>query len=256
MRIKGMRLRIAPITWHARYRYTIGGLRVNGKRRRLFFETAREAEQELRNLQIKARRQGQAGIDMPDALRAMAVECAERLSPFGKTLADATAFYLAHLGAAKSERVKQVVDAYLRSKERNRLSARHLRDIRARLGRFVESFGERPVRTITAAEVEEWLFGLGELQAQTLVNWRAILHAFFRWLLKGARQSNSVLSMPSPNQRLSASPQPFGKSMTSSCFSEIRHRSLSRHSPSEASPDSGPVRFSGLIGGMLVQTAG
>ena len=180
-----MALRIRFVNWHPRYRYYVGGLRVNGKRKRIFFETAQAAEEELRNLQIKARRQGQAGIDMPDALRAMAVECADQLKPYNKTLANATAFYLAHLEAAKSGHVGELVEAYLRSKERNRLSARHLRDIRARLGRFVESFGERPVRTITAAEVEEWLFGLGELQAQTLVNWRAILHAFFRWLLKG-----------------------------------------------------------------------
>jgi hypothetical protein len=59
-----MALRIAPITWHPSYKYVIAGLRVNGKRKRLFFETAQEAIEELRNLQIKARRQGQAGLNI------------------------------------------------------------------------------------------------------------------------------------------------------------------------------------------------
>jgi len=179
-----MALRIRTINWHPRYRYAIGGLRVNGKRKRIFFETMAEAEGELRSLQIKARRQGQAGIDLSDALRAMAAECADKLRPHGKTIADATAFYLSHLEAAQSEHVGELAEAYIRSQERNRLSPRHLRDIRSRLGRFVESFGYRPVRTIIAAEVEEWLFSLGGMSPQTVVNWRAVLHAFFRWLLK------------------------------------------------------------------------
>ena len=76
MRTKCMRLRLASVTWHPRYRYSIGGLRVNGKRKRLFFETLREAQEALRNLQIKARSQGQAGLDISDSLRAMAADCA------------------------------------------------------------------------------------------------------------------------------------------------------------------------------------
>jgi integrase len=183
-----MRLRIAPVNWHPRYKYSIGGLRVNGKRKRLFFETEAAAQAELRALQIKARRQGQAGLDIPDALRAMAVDCAGRLKPYGKTLADATVFYLHHLAAAESDRVEKLVDDYLRSQERGKLSARCLTDIRSRLGRFAQAFGERPVRTLGAGEIEEWLYGLhaggNGPEPQTLVNWRATLHAFFGWGLR------------------------------------------------------------------------
>jgi hypothetical protein len=136
-----MKLRIVPITWHPRYSYVIAGLRVNGKRKRLFFETARAAEEELRNLQIKARRQGQAGLDMSDALRAMAVGCARQLKPHGKTILDATSFYLNYLAATESKHVEKLVEDYLRSQERSKLSARHLTDIRSRLGRFQEAFG-------------------------------------------------------------------------------------------------------------------
>ena len=183
-----MRLRIIPISWHSRYKYCIGGLRVNGKRKRLFFETEAKAEEELRNLQIKARRQGQAGLDMSDSLRAMAVDCARRLKAHGKTILDATGFYLNHLAASKSARIGKLVEDYVRSQERSKLSARHLTDIRSRLGRFQEAFGTRPVRTLAATEIEEWLYGMHNggdgLEPQTLVNWRAALHAFFGWLLR------------------------------------------------------------------------
>ena len=154
-----MRLRIKAITWHPRYRYTIGGLSVNGRRRRLFFETEKAAQEALRNLEIKARRQGQAGLDISDALRAMAVDCARRLKPHGKTIADATAFLLHHLADEQSDYVDALVDNYLRTLERGRLSTKHLGDVRRRLGRFREAFSGRPVRAISARELEEWVHG-------------------------------------------------------------------------------------------------
>ena len=55
-----LKLRIKEIKNHPRYRYMISGLRVNGKRRRLFFVELRDAKEELERLEIKARREGQA----------------------------------------------------------------------------------------------------------------------------------------------------------------------------------------------------
>jgi hypothetical protein len=147
-------LRIVPIDWHPRYSYALAGLKVNGKRRRLYFKTAAEAKGELARLKIKARRPGEAGLNIPDDLRGMAVDCARRLKQHGKTLADATAFYLHHLAAEESALVGKVVDDYLRARQRAQLSARHFNDISRGLSRLK---GERPVRTISAREIEEWL---------------------------------------------------------------------------------------------------
>ena len=57
----------------------------------------RTAEEELQRLKIKARRHGQAGLDIPDELRGMAAECARQFAPYGKTIRDAVAFYVSHL---------------------------------------------------------------------------------------------------------------------------------------------------------------
>jgi len=184
-----LNLRIVPIDWHPRYSYALAGLKVNGKRRRLYFKTAAEAKGELARLKIKARRQGEAGLNIPDDLRGMAVDCTRRLKQHGKTLADATAFYLHHLAAEESALVGKVIDDYLRARQRAQLSARHFNDISRGLSRLKEDFGERPVRTISAREIEEWLYGRNRtnghgLTAQTLVNWRAVLNAFFVWLLR------------------------------------------------------------------------
>jgi integrase len=256
-----MRLRIVPITWHEKYRYTIGGLRVNGKRKRLFFETEAKAEEELRNLQIKARRQGQAGLDMPDALRAMAVDCARRLKPHGKTLADASAFLLHHLAAGQSARVDALVDDYLRALERGRLSAKHLGDVRRRLGRFREAFSGRPVRTISARELEEWVHGLhvngNAPAAQTIVNWRSTLNAFFGWALrrklvdfnpasavskpKVVRESPAIWTPEDLGKLLGGAPAELAPAIALGAFAGLRTAELLRLNWNEINLDRGLI---------------
>jgi integrase len=198
-----LNLRIVPIDWHPRYSYAIAGLQVNGKRKRLYFKDARAAAAELERLKIKARRQGEAGLNISDNLRDMAVDCAKRLRPHGKTIADATAFYLHHLAAEESAQVGALVDDYLRTRQRAQLSARHFNDISSRLSRFKEDFGERPVRTVGAQEVEDWLFSARSngdaLSAQTVANRRALLHAFFTWLLRQKKiEYNPIAAIAKP----------------------------------------------------------
>ncbi|MGB9277773.1 MAG: hypothetical protein WCC08_21345 [Terrimicrobiaceae bacterium] len=162
------------------------------------------AEEELQRLKIKARRHGQAGLDIPDELRGMAAECARQLAPYGKTIRDAMAFYVSHLTAAESAQIDQLVDDYLRGRQRSQLSAHYLIDITARLSRFKEDFRARPVRTIVAREIEEWLYSRTlanghDLSPQTAVNARAILHAFFAWLLRQKLiDFNPVEAVPKP----------------------------------------------------------
>jgi site-specific recombinase XerD len=123
-----------------------------------------------------------------------------RLKPYGKTIAAATAYFLQHLKAAESPQIGALVDDYLRARQLAQLSDRHLSDISSRLARFREDFGERPVRTIGAQELEDWLFSNGEaLSAQTVSNRRAILHAFFRWLLRQKRiDYNPITAIAKP----------------------------------------------------------
>lgn len=89
----------------------------------------------------------------------MAIEAARRLKPYGKTITDAADFLLHHLAATESAKVATLVDDYLRAQQRAQLSNRHLTDVSSRLSCFKEDFEARPVRTIGAREVEEWLYG-------------------------------------------------------------------------------------------------
>ena len=114
----------------------------------------------------------------------LAAKSSERLKPFGKTLRDATEFYVEHLERTKdSVFVSVAATDYQESKRRVKLSAKHLDDIRLRLGRFVAAFGNRPIKGVVAGEIEAWLHELA-LSPQSINNYRAIVRAFFSYALK------------------------------------------------------------------------
>jgi hypothetical protein len=75
------------------------------------FETELAAKGELRRLKIKERAQGEAGLNIVDELRIAALECTKRLAPYGKSIYDATEFFLKYLEAGKSELCSALIEA-------------------------------------------------------------------------------------------------------------------------------------------------
>lgn len=90
-------LSILPYTGKRAYQYYIDGLKVNGKRQRLFFKDEKSAKAKLKELTKKRRKEGEDALALSHDFRVLAAKCAERLKPFGKTLWDATEFYFEHL---------------------------------------------------------------------------------------------------------------------------------------------------------------
>jgi integrase len=159
----------------------IEGLRIDGKRKRLFFRTRAQAELELARIKTKRAREGQDALSIPDSLRIMARDCAALLAPHGKSLADATSFYLDHLEKLRrSISVEGLISEYQQSKRRAGLSHVHLVDLNYRLGRFTSDFGAEPVRALTPEAIEEWLHGLA-LGPKSYNNFRSRLSALFSY---------------------------------------------------------------------------
>lgn len=186
------RLRILPYRGAKNYGFYIDGLKVNGKRKRLFFHTEKEALVELKRLERQLRIEGEQGAGISADLRIDAAQAAKRLAPFGKSLRDAANFYAEHLERIDaSVHVSVVGHDYCTSQERAGLSEKHCRDIRQRLGCFVKDFGARKIRTLTVTEIENWLHDLS-LSPQSINNYRAVLSSFFEY----ARRRDMVEKNP------------------------------------------------------------
>jgi hypothetical protein len=165
-------------------RWVIEGYRENGKRKRFFFKTRTAAEQELTRIKTKQRREGEAALGISDSLRVMAQEVAKELEPFGKTIRDAGAFYLRYLREAqRSITVLALVEEFLFTRKRLKRSHLHQRDLKGRLERFCETFGNSPLRTITTAEIERWIHGL-KLSPVSLNNFRGRIASLFSYGVK------------------------------------------------------------------------
>jgi integrase len=182
--VRRPQLRIVEYHHSATAKYVIEGARVNGKRRRYFFPSKQKAEEELARLKTKQRKEGEKALQLPDSLRIMALESAEKLKPFGKSLQDAVDFYVRHLQEAEASiSVSALIEEYLAMQTRLKRSQVHLEDLRQRLGRFKEEFEKRPLRTITTQEFESWLHDLN-LSAQSINNYRSRVAALFAYAEK------------------------------------------------------------------------
>jgi integrase len=155
-----------------------------GKRKRSFFEKEAQAKSFAAFKNAELQRNGVEGAEFPTALRVMAQDCVDRLKAFGRTIADATEHYVAHLRASeRSCTVKQLLAELLDAKESKGVSRRHLDDLRQRAGRFAASFGERIVATITGRELEEWLDSLN-VGPQTHNHYRNALRLAFNFAVR------------------------------------------------------------------------
>jgi Phage integrase SAM-like domain len=174
----------SPYKGNRGYQYYLDGLKVNGKRRRLFFTSEAEAKEELKKWDKRVRKEGQDALGISPELRVLAAKCAKRLEPFEKSIWDATEFYIEHLERMRGSVPVTVLFAdYLATKQRAKLSEKHLADIKQRLRRFVADFSDRAIKTITVREIEDWLHGL-DLAPQTVNNFRAIIGAFFEYAVR------------------------------------------------------------------------
>jgi integrase len=137
----------------------------NGKRARSFFET-KKAAQTFAQLKNNERLIGET-------------EGAKQLAKFGKTIADAIAFYLPHLQASKRTcTFAELIAELIPAKAKDGASAPYLTDLRCRLGQFANSFGKRLVSEIQAHEIDRWLRNLN-VSAVTRNNSRRVLRTAF-----------------------------------------------------------------------------
>jgi hypothetical protein len=100
--------------------------------------------------------------ELPATLAVMAQECMNKLSVYGKTIKDATDFFIGHVAAAgdKSCTAAELIDELVAARQTAGASQFDVDDIRSRLAIFVEKFDGQPVGTITGAEIGDWLRSL------------------------------------------------------------------------------------------------
>lgn len=91
--------------------------------------------------------------------------------------------------------VKALIPEFLTSRTSKGRSPRYVKDLRNRLRRFENAFGDQNAATITTRQIDQWISGLG-LGPQSQNNYRTILSSLFSYALsRGYVQSHPVMAI-------------------------------------------------------------
>jgi integrase len=140
--------------------YIVG--RPGGKRIRAWFDTQLRAQAEATQRNLSIQRFGQQAATFSGVLAYMAMECQSRLQEYGKSLHDATAYYLRHLESVNRSVPLNHVTSKVRCEFERRLAAgeisqRHLESMLMALRRLDEKFGDCASNQIRGSEIKAWL---------------------------------------------------------------------------------------------------
>jgi hypothetical protein len=162
------------------------------KRKQKVFETEEEA---IRFARTKDPNFQRDAIQDPEAQASERVllECTNKLSAHGKTIADATDFLIQHLMAnEKSCTASELVDEFIAAKQKEAASQFDIDDIRSRLATFSQRFNTHLVETITSAQIDDWLRSLN-VSVVTRNHYRRLIMLAFNFAVqRGYTNSNPV----------------------------------------------------------------
>jgi len=144
--------------------------REGGKRKRKYFKTKEGEGGAIPWARNKEAELVSTGADrsISDEERSAILLRRSELDEVGLGLADAIDFAIQHRRSLNlSCSIEKLVADYIASKERAGRSDGHLVDLRARLGRFADDNGAKPVASIPPKEIETWLYGLRHTRGES-----------------------------------------------------------------------------------------
>lgn len=154
------------------------------------FSSRRDAEERASDIAADLAANGSEGLALPLELRVMASNCTKSLASFGKTIHDATVFYLAHLREELEKRdsafVATLADAWYTDKASGRkkqLRKETLLDLRDTSNLLKRLFPDKRILQVRRQDVEGYLDSL-EVGARRRYNVRNLLNQFFNWCIK------------------------------------------------------------------------
>ena len=173
-------------------RWKIRGLYRGGKRVRKFFPTEKKALEFIGDELAKARNLGEQARNIPGHLHEDALRAFDLLQDFGVTLEEMAKFYIAAIDRRqKSQPMRRVIAEYCENLKCNLRSVRHLDDLKSRLGRFEEDFGDTLASEIARRDIDQWLAklkpsgkGSAKYSPLSIVNFHRVVRGLFTYAVK------------------------------------------------------------------------
>ena len=166
----------------------------------MFFKTRAEAEAERLRQLTALERHGREAIALPQHELSDFIKARKTLAGYGKTINDATAFFVDHLERVRrcNTTVSQLADEVSEAKRKDGKASAYLADLRKRLARFCQDFGREPIAAVTTEQLDKWLRDL-DCAPKTRANFRANIGVLFSHAERlGMIDRNPVLRTAKP----------------------------------------------------------
>jgi integrase len=167
---------------------------------RKFFKTKAEAEAaRLRQITL-VERNGREAVGLPPRELSDFITAKKKLAEHGKTINDATGFYLDHLERVRrcKTTVAELAAELLEAKRKDGRSEIYLNDLRNRLAIFCRDFASQPVAAVSSREISNWLRGVNG-SPKTRANFRQNISVLFGYAAdEGMIDVNPVLRVKKP----------------------------------------------------------
>jgi integrase len=151
-----------------------------GGRIRRHFRDKEDARIHFERAKVELARFGEAAM-IDDRTRTDAARAAEILEGTGASILDAARFFRSHLDRTTGGRaIDAAVAEYLRAKESEGASLRHISTITHRLQRFANGHPDATTASVQTADIDAFLVSVGG-SPQTRRGYRLALHAAFEW---------------------------------------------------------------------------
>jgi integrase len=167
---------------------------------RVFFKTRAEADAERLRQLTTLECHGREAIALPQHELSDFIKARKTLAGYGKTINDATAFFVDHLERVRrcNTTVSQLADEVLEAKRKDGKASAYLADLRKRLARFCQDFGSQPIAAVATEQLDKWLRDL-DCAPKTRANFRANIGVLFSHAERlGMIDRNPVLRTAKP----------------------------------------------------------
>jgi integrase len=173
-------LKVLSYRHHPKYKFVLD-LRAFNKGRK-FFKTRTEAEAEALRQRTLLERHSRIAVGLSQRDLSDFIHARDRLTGYGKKITDAVDFLVDHLERVRRHgiTVSQLGLEVLEAKRRDGKAPAYLADLRKRLTRFCQDFGNRSIASIAVDELDNWLRDL-PLSPKSRANYRANIGVLFSY---------------------------------------------------------------------------
>jgi len=176
--VKKPSLKVRPYQ-HSKTHPWVLDLRAYGGKRQFYRTRAQADAERLRQITL-LERHGREAISLSQRELSDFITAKRTLAKYGETINDAVKHRVDYLDRVRRSgiTVGQLADTLIEGKRKDGRSLSYINDLKNRLARFRQDFGERPIASISVEEVDNWLRDL-PLSPKSRANFRANISVLF-----------------------------------------------------------------------------